>query len=369
MSDLYASIYNDYTEDTLILSTSRVADVSFSTQLPGGFAEGSLILPSMYFSPEEWRDKLLGRHLVITDEAGSRVYEGSIEGIDDGDSGLNLQASGYYAKAALKTTYLAYPTTPINLISVLKDGTALVREWRSSPVVTLTSLVSDIPLEFLFELKVQDMIEKIAKEFVTPEGYQPQFAVYDHLRPFVFENLTPWFKVSKYDMTLKYGSTVTLSGTYNKIQVLYEDGGLKYFTNWYEDIKSQQRYGVREGSLQAGQVPEGIAKVAGELALPRYKNPDEQPSLTINGMVRSYHTSVPTEAYWLRAGHMLFVADMPANPESRFSFRFDRDMAGFLVVRTSYSHRDRSLSVDVGDGVKTLEQYLADMGITGGNVR
>ena len=366
--DVFANIFEDEQEHNLLLSTNHVKGFNFSTQLPGGFAEGGLTLPSLYFDREVWKDKVLGRHLLVTDAAGSRIYEGSIEGVEDGDEGLNLQAVGYYAKAALKTVYLVYPTAPVDLLAVFDDAHQLVKHWRSQMIKSIYEYKSEIPLEFLYETKVQEMIEQILKENVT-YGYQVQFAVYDYLRPYLFHALQPYYKVSRWDMTLKYGSSASLSGTYNKIQVLYEKDGSKRFTEWFEDAVSQQRYGVREGTLNAGQVPEGVAQVAGELAISRYAKPDEQENLTIQGQVYDYYTGIPTDVYWLRAGHLLFVTDLPANPDSRYAFSFDKDQAGFLVMRTSYNHDEKSLSLDIGDGMKSLEQYLMDIGISGGDVK
>jgi hypothetical protein len=370
MGHLYANIFTDYREDRLLVSTPHIKGLGFSTQLPGGFGSGNFILPSSYFNPEDWKDKILGCHLVITDEAGSRAYEGTIEGADDADEGIGVQATGYYSKAGLKTAYLAYPTTPVDLLAALREGADLIDEWRSTLISTIDpTYVSDVEQEFLYEIKVQEMIEKIIKENIQSNGYQVQFAVYEHLRPHIFYALSPWYKVARRDLTLKYGSTVTLQGMYNKIQVIYEDDGAKSFTEWYEDLRSQARYGVREGSLSAGNVPAGVAQVAGELAISRYAKPDEQENLTIKGQIKNYYTGTPTEPYWLRAGHLLFVSDMPATKDSRLTWGRDRDQAGFLVMRTTYNHDDASLSLDIGEGMKTLEQYLTDIGISGGSVR
>ncbi len=366
---IYAHIFTDYQEYNLLLSTDHIKGFHFDTQIPGGFAGGGFTLPSIYFAPDDWKEKILGRHLVVTDEAGSRLYEGSIEGVEDAEDGVGVQATGYYAKAGLKTVFLAYPTAPVDLTAALKDGAALIPYWRSVFIESLYSgYASAVPLEFLYETKVQEMIEKIISENQSGE-YQVQFAVYDHLRPLLFYSLEPAYKVSRYDLTLKFGSTVTLQGMYNKIQVLYDKNGVKNLTSWYEDQASQYRYGVREGTLNAGQVPAGVAQVAGELALPRYAKPNEQENLTIQGQIKHYFTGTPTDSYWLRAGHLLFVTDMPANPDSRLTFGRDRDQAGFLVMSTSYNHDNSSLTLNIGDGVKSLEQYLTDIGINGGVVR
>ncbi len=70
---IYAHIFTDYQEYNLLLSTDHIKGFHFDTQIPGGFAGGGFTLPSIYFAPDDWKEKILGRHLVVTDEAGSRI--------------------------------------------------------------------------------------------------------------------------------------------------------------------------------------------------------------------------------------------------------------------------------------------------------
>lgn len=367
---IYATIFEDTTERIAILSTDRIKGVQFGTQLPGGFADASFTMPSDSFVPGEWRDRLMSKFLLLTDAAGARIYEGTIEGVEDNADGLGVQAAGMYVHASLKTTYLAYPTAPVDLANVVKDGASLIKDWRSRLISTLESpWTGTIPLEFMFDAKVKDMIEQVLNDYPDDKKRRVQFAIYDRLCPYLFTSLKPWFKAARNDLTLQYGSSVSLTGTFNKIQVVYESGGQKRFTPWQEDLDSQKRYGVREGTLSVGDVPEGIAKVAGELAISRKAKPTEQATITIQGQVYDYTTGVPMDVYWLRAGHLLFVSDMEASPEYRVGYEYDKHQAGFLVTRTNYNHDNNSLGIEVGEGYKSLEQYLADIGVSGGDVQ
>lgn len=363
-------VFEDHTEAKLLLSTYKATGITFGTQIPGGFAEGTFTLPEDQFNISTWKDLLLGTFVVFANVYGERMYEGSVEGINDADAGLAVQCAGLYSKSGLKTAYLTYPSTPVDLTSAATDAAELISEWRSLLVEDISGTwQAELPLEFLYEVKVQSMLEDITKNYLTDTGSLVRFAVYDNRMAHLFHVLYPWFKASRHDFTLTYGETISLTGTYNKIQVLYDVNGETNFTDWYNDVVSQARYGIREGSLSAGQVPAGIAQVAGELAITRYAKPNEQRNITITGSIKSYGTDTPTEVYRLRAGHMIFVSDLPADPDSRFAFEYDKVQAGFLVTRTNYTADNDTLTIDTGDNVKSLENYLADMGITGGNVQ
>jgi hypothetical protein len=369
--DIYANVYEDTGETDLVFSTGAIKGFGCSTQLPGGFAEGSFTLPALFFDPAEWKTILLNKFVVITDGSGDRIYEGSIDGVSDTDDGLSVKLTGHYARASLQTVFLTYPTAPVPLVPVVQELSDLVNPWRSrlfNRLYTTAEFESPVALEFMYETKVAGALEKILSENANGSN-QVQFAVYDYARPMLFESLEPWFTVSRHNLVLRYGSTISLAGVYNRIQVIYDVEGEKRVTDWFENERSQHRYGVREGSMNVGSVPEGVAQVAGELAIARYAYPDEQETFTINGQVYSYYTHEPLPVHKLRAGHMLFVSDLPANPESRYAFAIDRDQAGFLVQRTTYNHDDASLSFDVGEATKSLEQYLVGMGVSGGSVQ
>lgn len=368
MSGLRAMFFQDYTRLSLVLNTNQIKGLTFDTEILGGFGTANLTLPKTSFDISTWKERLLGTYMVISTTYGDEIYEGSVEGVDDSDEGMTVDMAGLYTKASKKTVYLAYPNLPINLHSVIRDLSTLIQEWQYTLVDTVSGLYqSDTPIEFLYDTKVQETIEKIMKDNVSGLK-QVSFAVYNG-RPYLFNVLYPWYTVSRRDISVEYGSALSLSGTYNKIQVLYEVNGEKRFTDWYEDIRSQQRYGVREGTVSAGQVPLGVAQTAGELAISRFGKPDETRRLTIKGRLFDYTTKRVVEPYWLRAGQLLFFSDMQANPESRHAYEYDRFQAGYLVTRTTYSHDEASLSVDIGDGMKTFEQYMTDMGISGGVVK
>lgn len=366
---LVVNIYDTYKEDHLIMSTQNFKAFTFSTQLPGGFYEGSFTLPKDFFVLEDLKKNLPGRYVVVTDEAASRVYEGSIEGIGDADDGLTVQMSGPYQKGAAHTVYLAYPTVPIDLIAVVRELCGVVDEWRTEPIIQdIDSWTTGIAQEFMYETKIQQAFDDLLKKENTQDP-PIQFAVYDEGRPFLFKSLKPWYKVARNNLTLKYGSTLSVGGLYNRIQVLYEQNGEKRVTNWYEDTPSQDRYGTREGTINVGEVPAGVAAVSGELAIGTYSKPDEQETMTIPGTIYTYDAGLTQPAYWLRAGHILVVSDIESNPNSRKTFWVREDQATYLVVKTSYTHDTGELSVEVGDGRKSFEQYLMDMGVSGGSVQ
>ncbi len=188
----------DRREGDPILSTNKIKDVSFETQLPGGFGTASFILPKMYYIGSEWEHAILGRLCKITDAGGDLAYEGTVEGVEEHPDGLTITCIGYYAQASFSNTWLVFPDgqdTP----AAMRELCGKVPTWNETTRVLNYMLISCGPRDLRFDVKVQEAIEDLLK--IPIQGaIPPLFYLYEDCRPY-YGWVETYYRASVYNMT------------------------------------------------------------------------------------------------------------------------------------------------------------------------
>lgn len=99
---IHAVIWQDYDETAFgfLDSVDVTSTVTFGTQLHGGFAGASFVVPGAQDKTFLRYRLYLAGHVVLYDFYGRRIYEGEITDVKPSKVGLKVTAAGYFMKGA-----------------------------------------------------------------------------------------------------------------------------------------------------------------------------------------------------------------------------------------------------------------------------
>jgi hypothetical protein len=380
----YAGIWQQYTEvNTYFLGGFDVTEsLSYETQLHGGYFTCSFVIPARAGSTI-YR-VILGGHVVIFDQYGNRVWEGSIIDTSIEESGVSVSASGYYEKASHVFSDMIYVTSPTTVSDILIDAVDMVPEIQDvfafigssdyNVMSTDPDTADIIPQDFT-DKKVSEVIESVMKYAYKESDIRPiYFAVWNHRIPFLIPEPLPTF-YPDWQVSVKSisggreGVTISLSEVYNKVFAVYDNQGEgPSKTVPVENTFSQARYGVREGLVQNGGSVEGLA-IANDLAamaLSTYQYPKQIYTMEIEGYVR-HGSGFYSEPHRIKAGQQILVLDsdsMLVNTGT-LAGQAAHGFSGF-ILSTSYNSESHSMSVSFGSSDTRFDTYMTRLGLSGG---
>lgn len=377
---LIISLWSSYDETpaNFVETVERFSNLTFGTVLPGGYGSCSFNIEVSGWNAIRWYREYLGHHAVIFDHLGRRIYEGRIEVTSADVKGVKVTLSGYYAHAQDETHGIIYPlSVPTSISDIIEDTVDLASQWWSGDHSQIKVTVTDItPQDFTGEQKLRDAIEAVLKfgdDGVTPIPLH--FAIWEHRRPYLFSEPVviddPDWRVSVKDFGGGRGLALSRSvrGLYNKIQVLYDDPDIgPTFTDWEEDLVSQNLFWLREGSLNIGAALPGIAETIGELAINAYSKPKQTSRLGITGKVRT-KAGAPDFPYMIRAGDMIQIVDYDPSVAQLVSGQGGEDAAIAFVNSTRYNYGSNQVDIQLGSKNIAMDLLMARLGMSSGSVR
>jgi hypothetical protein len=378
---LIISLWSSYDESpaNFVETVERFSGLSFGTILPGGYGGCSFNVEVSGWNAIRWYRDYLGHHVVIFDHLGRRVYEGRIEVTDASIRGVKVTVSGYYSHAQDETHGIIYPVTvPASISDVIEDTVDLASQWWSGDHSQIKVTVTDItPQDFTGEQKLRDAIEAVLK--FGDDGVIPvplHFAIWNHRRPYLFAEPDiigdePDWQVSVKDFAKGRGLALNRSirGLFNKIQVLYDDPDIgPTFTDWEEDLVSQNLFWLREGSINIGAALTGIATTIGELAINAYSKPKQTSRLGITGKVKT-KAGAPDFPYMVRAGDLVRINDYDPSVAQLVSGQGGEDAAIAVINSTRYNYERNQLELQLGSKSVAMDLLMARLGMSSGSVR
>lgn len=257
---------------------------------------------------------------------------------------------------------------------VVKDCVDLMSSSWSPIEVFLSDADAVVDTQDFTDKKVKDGIETALKFGYSESDLRPvYFAIWDNRIPHLFpepfpDDIPDWF-VSTKTMGSDEEISQSTDGIYNRVFAAYDNqnsGPSK--TLPAEDTVSQYRYGIREGLVQNGNNPEGLAMAESlrDMALERFKAPRQLYTLSISGLVR-HNSGYLTFPYKIRAGDTVMItdADIMSTLGAEIGGLAKYGLFGF-VVKTEYSSEDNSMKIDFGTSDVSFETVMSRLGLSGG---
>lgn len=368
--------YNELSSDFLYV-TEDINGLSFSTLLPGGFGACSFSLATNYSTTVKWYREYIGKHLVLFDTYGRRVYEGRIASVNMDDTGVSVEVEGYYAHAWDLTHGLIYPvTTPTTSSDVIIDTVNLSTEWQHEDFGITPTLIDITPLDFTGEAKLGDAIDEVLKYGSSDLVPRPlHFAIWDKRIPYLFvepdDTAQPDWIILRRMLVNTNGLILNRSrkDIYNKIQILYDDPYIgATFTDWYEDTDSQLIYGVREGSMNIGQSLADIADLVGQLAIRSYAYPKQSATVGVRGKISKLLGS-EEYLYMVRAGQTVRFNDMDPTVSQLLMGNNGAQYQTQFIYQTTFKADTNELELDLNRRNISLDLMMARLGMSTGSIK
>lgn len=384
--DIIVGIYRDWAGRVPLLA-EKTDSAKFETQVHGGFKSFSAALKLPPWEKQANHSFLLGKHLKAFDLYGRSVWEGRVSGLELRDDGIGLTAQGYYADGKSIFHGMIYVEDPLPLYKMVRDCVQLVDTWNDGASVILEDADNNlmhtdpeegvIPLDFSEE-KVTDALEKcLSYGYSNTEPLPAFLTIYEHgiVRLFTTKNLYRRFAANEFNFYVlnrrnirgRMSSSVDLNEVFNKVYAVYaNESDAPSWTEPVENPQSISLYGLREGLVQNGGNPEGLAMAESlrDYALETYAYPRVTVQVTATGAVESKSGAL-VPAYMIRAGDMvMFTNDIYALYFGSAS-EVGKRAVGF-VVGTSYSAKNDEISLTIGNPDKAYEIIMSRLELTGG---
>lgn len=344
--------------------------LAFSTQLNGGFATCSMIVPLPAAQGSMTARAVLGSFCTVYDEQGRYVYNGRVSAASSTGDGVRVNCVGIFEDGAKKTVPTALWLSPTTTNGdVITDCVDLVPSWRGG-VNTARPNVPVGTQDYNDEVKVNAQIGEMLKVGYRTDSVKPMyFVIYnDQVPQIVVEQgkvWQDWYVPAGVDGRI--GSSVSIQDVYNKIYVLYDDTaedsvGPTMYPTAANDYGSQWKYGVREGVLNVGEYGLALGIDLQELAIQKYAQPTSGVPISITGFVQS-HAGNYVPSYMVRAGDLVGIID---NDESAALHALDETEVGGFVTGTNFSASNMTTKLTLSTSDKRLDYLLARLGLTGG---
>lgn len=364
--------------DKGFIGAHYVPEFSFDTEIDGGYGAGTFFIATKYFENVALYRRYFNKILVLYSDYGDRIYEGRVEDVSITMTGVKIQTLGLYSHANDLLHGLVYPTsTPTSISEVIEDTIDLADLWSTDKYFVHQTTTDITPLDFTGEAKLRDAIVEVIKfgsDDVPPRPLH--FQVWNNAICHLVAE--PSLEQKTADVIIKtdfrrFGdvqATLSRSNIFNKIQAIYDDPVVgQDFTSFYEDADSQLKYGIREGTINVGQVPASIAGLVAELALEAYKYPEQATSISLP-VYSSWSTRSRLPIYYVKAGDLIRIDDVDPSVSELIGGSFGSEGSALTVVqKTSYSYPQDTMTITPGARNQTFDILLAQLGISVGGVR
>lgn len=358
-------------------------DLTFSTAITSGFTTASLRVP--YSSMPIIRNANYTSTLIVYDHKDRKPYEGMVTDIATGSDGyVTISAGSFLNMADRKLSgglfYADASTTyPHDLVNdgvalLVDSGIQYVRSWdrlvSQSNINVTQSGAGD--LLFTEDQKVRDVFDEALQYGLTSSNFESTYLLVYNDRTPIFGTYSSNIAVDRctwylYPENISNESTLEIkrdtSRIFNKIYYVWDDrsedgAGPTLSVTPRQDLFSQAIYGVREAVLTINGVNEALAQVATDAALQIYSSPRLVMSIQVNGFIFS-GGGFRDRPYMVRAGDTIAVATNNSDYANLSQGGSDFDGLKGVITGTSYSHADRSVTIDIGSEDQRLDVILS----------
>jgi len=358
MNELWIRLQDASSNPVQSAVRTRFKTLSFSTKLPGGFFECSLLFPCDRVTAFDWYDTYLNYRLTVM-EADMQVWDGRIEDLQIADDGIKVTARGYWQNSfdvPYNINYEAYTVKDI-VKAVLTAACSQISSDQSNigdPGMTITIGYQD-------NMYPGNIIEDLGK--LGDAGGTPwHIAIWDDKIPYYAARGTAvTWKTNIRDVN--NGGALpsrSLNEIWNEVGADYQIAGARQATGLAVNAASKTKYGLtRAKYISAGSATENVAIAIRDTYLLDHADSPQQGNLRINN-VRSVATgneNTPTPLWRVRAGDILRMNDLiPAASSASDSMD---GLRIFHILETSYDYESNQLTITPDNPAPTLDVLLA----------
>lgn len=359
---------------------SPIKELSFETVVPGGFGSCRITIPvNTLYKTSSSNESFLNNYVIIYDLYGRVVYEGRVFNFDIDTKEAVLEVQGLYSLGEDLTNGLIYSiSTATSISEMIVDACDLVSDWNANQTNIIVTSTDITPQDFTGETKITESIESILKygsDDTIPNALH--FGIWEDRKPYLWMEKDPNYSTPDwilYPSSIKEGEgffqSTSLGDVFNKIQVIYNDPDIgQSFTGWYEDTDSQSIFGVREGTLNAGDGTAALAGLIGELAIKYYAYPSGTSSVGVSGFVRSTFSGRKDYPYMIRAGSLIRYEGTPVLDLKKNYGYYNPLSFSFVATRTNYDLSNNTLSIDFSRRTRAMDMLLSRLGASTASIR
>jgi len=380
-----ALFFSDYSAAFPYMTFDISDSAVFGTQLHGGFAGASFNLTLSPLQAYELFDTILANKVQIADRYFRVVYEGEVSNVSSDGYDFSVSCVGFYARSATIIDDRIYPSSPTTVKTVIEDACGLIDSWNYQPayiedanydlITTDPETGADLALDFT-DKKVQDAIESVLSYGYSETDTSPPFiAIWEDRTPHLFvkkklADVRPDWILTKDNLDgANPTQTINLDNVFNSVYAIYaNEGDGQSKTTAATDAFSIAKFGTREGVVQNGSNPEGLAmgEALRDYAIEEYAWPIPAVSLNATGLTKSWGGETDY-LYSIRAGDIVFMDTgdpgsmlYPQSPDSTLA------RTRLYVLRTSYTANSNTLSITVGNSDTDFLVLMSRLGLSGG---
>ncbi len=384
---LYPTFWTKFTEGGyhFLESFTNQQNLSFTTQLNGGFGTASLdILGPRGLSFERYR-KFLGAHAVFFDSQGRRAYEGRVNDTILRPEGVSIRVEGYFSYGSECIQGQIYVTSPTTNYQVIKDCIDITDNDTWINKYAMCDQAADVDVctfdgrDYSMS-KINEVLDEVLKlGYKESDARRVYFAIWDHRAPYFFVEPSlrkpKWFIEPQF-LQESFNLSQSRSEIWNSINGVYESSTGPDFhpSAPVENETSKDIYGEREAIINVGQTSQAHAGSLQDAALDTHTWPRQSFQITVQGIVR-HQAGFLEQPYRIRAGDVILLTGLDpyvanvgvpgGDGEGGGGAAAASGLAG-IVMSTTYQEDSNSCKIVVNTKDTLLTTLIARLGISGG---
>jgi hypothetical protein len=368
-------------------SLPEPSSLRFSTSINSGYESCSATVDMSFGDASNLVESLLYKVLYVYDDYGRIAWEGEVVSAEASNSGLSIEAMGYY-NAFNNYVYSAYwpaydendALTTTNPITVLKDilsGSVVIAQdyyQVDGDDTLLGNHLAHRPYQFDFSettVSAKEALDDVLKFGDGSSDFNPVYLqVWDNRTPVLAQsytqatilNETPKWSISSYvDIGEDEDIILSVDGKdmKNKISVVYTDldtGGQHRTAFWY-DYESVISNGAREtvrsqGSMDSGNAIGAAGIIGGSIGRSTKFSP-----VTVYNKISEYASGVLVDLHLVRSGDIIIMPlifdlfnSVGSSPMAQ---------SKYVIARTSYDAIKNSLTIEPHIVQNRIDTFLA----------
>ncbi len=331
---------------------------SFSTRIPGGFNECSLIYPCDRVTAFDWYDTHLNYRITVM-EADQTVWDGRVEDLEINDEGLKITARGYWANTF---------DVPHNANYASSTAQAVIKAALTASCTQISSDQSQIgdsgiavTMNYVDNMYPGNIIEDLGK--LGDAGGTPWVAA-------IWDDKVPYFTQRGTAVTWQAnlrdanGGAVPLTRSlkeiWNEVSIIYQYGGNRVLSGSVVGTASQTAYGRRVKWLTGGSAVAAVAEGIRDTYLNVHKDSPQQANIQLTGRIRGAATgnqNVAMPLWRVRAGDRIRLKDLV--PVATTATDTMDGLRIFHILETRYDYDSDTLTITPDNPSPTIDVLLA----------
>jgi hypothetical protein len=366
-----------------IETVNTPVSLQFSTQLNGGFAQASFSIGGdKKKTYDRYRD-YFGAHAVFYDSWGRSVYEGLVQDVGMDSKGVHVDLDGYFSIGNDLLDGLIYAAYGFTVKEIIMDCIELTDGyWFDSSKYLVNASSTFIEDKDYRDVKINDVIMEALQLGLSLGDPTPiYFAIWNDRMPHLFADPlshTRWgytnvWLIRNSNLTGQLEAARSRTELFNRVYGMIDGESGMVLTDPYNDVRSQARYGIREGIISVGGLTLGLANSMAEEAVKRNANPPHTIPVELSGMIENFY-GYKDYIYKIRAGDVAIFVDV--DPLSSV-FKDNEQIVGMkgslasglrsVVMRSEYDQDSGVMNLDLNTKDRRLDTLLAQLGL-GGNL-